>query len=85
MWRSGRPSNGVSIAGRRTLEYSDSGQPPPNRFDPQAEQNVFALPPSGTKVRSSSSPAVIRTESLRMRPFAVPMPPESRLQLVQWQ
>ena len=31
----------------RTLHSSDSGQPPPNRFEPQREQNVFALPSSG--------------------------------------
>ena len=40
-------SSGESIALRRTLAASDSGQPPPKRFEPQAEQNVFALPSSG--------------------------------------
>ncbi len=47
MCRVGPPSNGVSIAGSRTLANSDSGQPAPKRFEPQAEQNVFALPSSG--------------------------------------
>jgi hypothetical protein len=43
----GRASNGSSIAVARTLQVSDSGQPPPNRFEPQARQNVFAVPSAG--------------------------------------
>jgi hypothetical protein len=43
----GRLVSGSSIALRRTLACSDSGQPPPKRFEPQTEQNVFALPSSG--------------------------------------
>src|SRR5437868_413851 len=57
MWWAGCPSSGSSIALRRTLARSDSGQPPPNRFDPQTEQNVFAVPSGGWSVRRSSSPA----------------------------
>ena len=41
------------------LALSDSGQPPPNRFEPQTEQNVFAVPSSGWYVRSSSLPSRI--------------------------
>src|ERR671935_1509693 len=85
MCRRGAPSNGVSIAGRRTLVRSDSGQPPPKRFAPQTEQNVFALPSAGWYVRRSSWPATIRIESFGAQPFAVPTPPEMRLQEVQWQ
>src|ERR1044072_2855917 len=85
MWRSGAPSKGVSSAGSRTLAHSDSGQPPPKRLDPHRVQNVFALPSSGWYVRRSSSPLTILTESLRTAPFAVPPPPERRLQLAQWQ
>ena len=43
----GRPGNESSIAGSRTLAYSESGQPPPKRFEPQTEQNVYALPSTG--------------------------------------
>jgi len=43
----GCPGSGSSIALNRTLAWSDSGQPPPNRFEPQTEQNVFAVPSSG--------------------------------------
>jgi hypothetical protein len=85
MWRVGRPWSESSIALRRTLARSDSGQPPPNRFEPQTEQNVFAVPSSGWYVRSSSSPATIVTSSLRARPLAVPTPPESFYQVAQWQ
>src|SRR5919204_448518 len=81
----GRASNGVSIALRRTLENSDCGHPPPKRFEPHAEQNVFAVPSSGWYVRRSSSPARTRIASVRTRPFAVPTPPESFLQVAQWQ
>ncbi|HYZ79278.1 MAG TPA: hypothetical protein VE596_18075 [Gaiellaceae bacterium] len=70
---------------RRTLQVSDSGQPPPKRFDPHAEQNVFAVPSCGWKVRRRSSPCRIRIASERARPFTVPAPPESFLQLAQWQ
>jgi len=48
-------------------------------------QKVLAEPSSGWYVRSSSSPWRIVTWSLRIRPFAVPTPPESFLQVVQWQ
>ena len=47
MCLSGELSSGESIALRRTLASSDSGQPPPKRFEPQTEQKVFALPSSG--------------------------------------
>src|SRR5215211_2298314 len=81
----GRPGTGSSRALTRTLACSDSGQPPPNRLEPQTEQKVLAEPSSGWWVRSSSSPLRIVTSSLRTRPFAVPTPPESFLQVVQWQ
>ena len=32
---------------RRTLDDSDAGQPPPKRFEPHVEQNVFADPSGG--------------------------------------
>src|SRR5436309_11865560 len=80
----GRASNGSSIIGVRTLEYSDSGQPPPKRFEPQVRQKVFALPPGGVKVCSSSSPSRMRTALEGTRKFTVAAPPESFLQLVQW-
>ena len=44
----GRASNGSSIVVTRTLARSVSGQPPPKRFAPAREQNVFALPPGGS-------------------------------------
>lgn len=47
MCASGFRSNGPSIALRRTLAWSDFGQPPPKRFDPQVEQKVFAVPSAG--------------------------------------
>ena len=43
----GRPGSGSSIALRRMLACSVSGQPPPKRLEPQTEQNVFAVPSSG--------------------------------------
>src|SRR2546427_504888 len=46
----GRASKGSSIAVARTLAVSDSGQPPPKRFEPHARRNVLALPPGGRKV-----------------------------------
>ena len=70
---------------RRTLELSDSGQPPPKRFEPQVEQNVFADPPSGVYERSSSSPWRTRIALVGARPLTVPYPPEIRLQNSQWQ
>jgi hypothetical protein len=48
-------------------------------------QNVFALPPGGSKVSNRSAPSTIRIEVERTRPFNVPVPPESFLQLSQWQ
>jgi len=39
--------SGSSIVLRRTLDWSDSGQPPPKRLLPHAEQNVLALPSAG--------------------------------------
>ena len=47
MCLTGRPESGSSIALKRMLASSDSGHPPPNRFEPQTEQKVFALPSSG--------------------------------------
>jgi len=47
MCRRGRLSNGVSIAGSRTLDRSDLGQPAPKRFEPQTLQNVFLEPSAG--------------------------------------
>ena len=72
-----------SIALRRTLAVGDFGQPPPKRFDPQTEQKVFAVPSSGRKMRSESSATTIRIDSRLARPFVVPTPPESFLQLAQ--
>src|SRR6476619_4225502 len=85
MCLSGPKSPGSSRALSRTLAHSDSGQPAPKRFEPQAEQNVFALPSSGWKVCTCSSPATILIAVVRARPLAVPTPPESFLQLAQWQ
>src|SRR6266516_1621194 len=78
------PLGGGSIAVRRTLQNSVSGHPPPNRFEPHSEQNVFADPSSGWYVRSSSRPSRTRIASERARPLAVPTPPEIFLQLAQW-
>jgi hypothetical protein len=83
MWASGLRSKYVSIALSRTLASSESGQPPPNRFEPHSAQNVFDLPSAGWYVRSRSSPARMRIASVRARPLVVPMPPEIFLQLVQ--
>jgi hypothetical protein len=84
MCASGSPSKPESIALSRTLHVSDSGHPPPNRFEPQTEQNVFAEPSAGVYGRNNSSPSRIRTASVRVRPLVVPTPPEIRLQFVQW-
>jgi hypothetical protein len=84
MCSSGFRSNGLSIALRRTLTSSESGQPPPKRFDPQAEQKVLAEPSAGWYVRSSTWPSRISIAPERTRPLTVPVPPESFLQLVQW-
>ena len=59
-------------AASRTLELSDSGQPPPKRFEPQVEQNVFAEPSSGVYERSSSSPSRTRIALVGARPLTVP-------------
>ena len=85
MCRLGLCSTGESIALSRTLVRSDSGQPPPNKFEPHTEQNVLALPSSGWYVRTRFSPRVMRIASVRTRAFAVPTPPEIFLQVVQWQ
>ena len=84
MCRSGLRSNGLSSALRRTLASGESGQPPPKRFAPHREQNVFADPSAGWYVRSRSPPSRIAIAADRVRPFAVPTPPEIFLQLVQW-
>ncbi len=81
----GRCSNSESIALSLTLARSDSGQPPPKRFEPQSEQNVFALPSSGWYLCRCSSPRSTRIASRLTPPFAVPTPPEIFLQVVQWQ
>ena len=67
----------------RTLVRSDSGQPPPKRFEPHTEQNVFALPSSGWYVLTRPSPRLMRIASVRTPPFAVPTPPEIFLQVAQ--
>src|SRR5256886_11468694 len=81
----GRASKGSSIAVARTLAVSDSGQPPPKRFEPHARQNVLALPRGGRKVCRRSSPSRIRIAVDGTRAFTVAAPPESFLQLSQWQ
>ena len=81
----GRAANSSSSALARTLAISELGQPPPKRFEPHLVQNVFALPPGGSKVSNRSAPSTIRIEVERTRPFNVPVPPESFLQLSQWQ
>ena len=79
-----RPSKGSSSVVSRTLVLSDSGQPPPNRFEPQREQNVFAEPSSGWYVVNSSSTGE-DPDVLGQRAAARgPTPPESFLQLAQW-
>jgi hypothetical protein len=85
MWELGRTSNASSSALARTLAVSESGHPPPNRFEPQVRQNVFALPSSGWNVWSRSSPSRIRMAFDGTRPLTVAAPPESFLQLSQWQ
>jgi hypothetical protein len=85
MCAEGLASNGSSIALARTLAVGLSGQPPPKRFDPQERQKVFALPSAGSNVWSKSSPSRIRIAPTGTRPFTVPVPPESFLQLSQWQ
>src|SRR6266571_4893397 len=85
MCASGRSSNGVSIALSRTLVISERGQPLPNRFEPHTEQNVFAEPSPGWYVRTRSSPASSRIDSVGTPPLAVPTPPEIFLQVAQWQ
>jgi len=81
----GRASNSSSSALARTLAISELGQPPPKRFEPHLVQNVFALPPGGSKVSSRSAPSTILIEFERTRPFKVAGLPESFLQLSQWQ
>jgi hypothetical protein len=66
-WSKSRPKDAS-----RTLELSDSGQPPPKRFEPQTEQNVFADPPSGVYERRCSSPARTRIAGVRASPLTVP-------------
>src|ERR671922_627313 len=85
MCASGFCSRPSSIELSRTLVCSDSGHPPPKRFDPQREQNVFPDPSSGWYVVSSSRPSLTSIHSVRALPFAVPTPPEIRLHEVQWQ
>jgi hypothetical protein len=85
MWALGRASNASSNVVARTLAVSELGQPPPNRFEPQARQNVFELPSAGWNVCSSSSPSRIRIDEEGTRPFTVAAPPDSFLQLSQWQ
>jgi len=81
----GRAANSSSSALARTLVISEFGQPPPKRFEPHLLQNVFALHPGGSKVFNRSPPSRIRIEVEGTRPFNVPVPPESFLQLAQWQ
>lgn len=47
MCATGRASTGSSKVVARTLHVSDSGHPPPNKLDPHARQNDFALPSGG--------------------------------------
>ena len=53
--------------------------------EPHCEQNAFAAPSGGTKVRTRSSPAVIRSEPGTIRAFAEAAVPVRRWQRVQWQ
>ena len=69
----------------RTLQCSESGQPPPKRFEPQTRQNVFALPSGGWYVCTRSSPSTMRIAPDGARTFAVLPPPESFLHDSQWQ
>src|SRR5438067_867632 len=81
----GRASKGSSSALALTLAVGDSGHAPPKRFDPQTRQNVLAVPSTGLNVRSRSSPSTMRMAFDGTRPFSVPVPPDSFLQLSQWQ
>lgn len=76
-------ANGESIAARRTLARPESGQPPPNRFEPQTLQNVLAVPSLGWYVSSSFRPRMKRIEAGSTNALAVPTPPEIFLQVVQ--
>src|SRR3954454_191857 len=81
----GRAAKGSSSALARTLAVSESGQPPPKRFEPQARQKVLALPSAGRNVSSRSAPSRIRIAVDGTLPLTVPMLPDSFLQLSQWQ
>src|SRR4051794_30096919 len=86
MWRPILASRGdSSSAVTRTLARSAFGQPPPKRFAPHIRQNVFALPSGSANLCSSSSPSRMRIDDGGTPRLTVPAPPDSFLQLVQWQ
>jgi hypothetical protein len=66
-WSKSRPKDAS-----RTLELSESGQPPPKRFEPQTEQKVLADPPSGVYDRRSPSPSRTRIADVCASPLTVP-------------
>jgi N-methylhydantoinase B len=84
-WYWGRMPGSSSSGPSRTDTSSPSGQSPPNRLEPQTEQNAFALPPSGRKTRTSSSPARRRNRSRATRACASAPAPECLRQREQWQ
>jgi hypothetical protein len=61
------------------------GHSPPNRLDPQTEQNALTLPSSGLKTRINSSPASKRKPSRGTRPCVPPKAPECFRHREQWQ
>src|SRR5437763_11299217 len=85
MWRPILAPIGSSSVVARTLARSLSGQPPPKRLAPQLRQTVFALPSAGEKVCSRSAPSRMRIAAGGTPRLTVPAPPDSFLQLVQWQ
>ena len=83
VWNCGRI--GIAVGAEADRHLVASGQPMPNRLEPQTEQNAFTRPPSGLKTRISSSPANRRKPERGTRPCVPPKAPECLRQREQWQ
>ncbi len=70
---------------RRTRVISSLSGGAPKSAEPHALQKIFANPPGGFQLASSSEPATTCSEPGAIRAVADEAPPVRRWQRVQWQ
>src|SRR5262245_25491942 len=85
VWYWGRMAGSPSTVPSRIDTSGPSGQVPPNRLEPQTEQNALIEPSSGLYERTRSAPDT-REKSFRLtRPCVQTAVPEWRRHREQWQ